>query len=172
MDSSMGINRKLQGCWTMLALLLCTGCGSRTLVDTPTDGTGAVIQSLGDVGFRLTRTHDNQEAAPYVLKVNGVVVGNDVTGLATRVVVKPGKVRLTLRCIFSGRVLDPKGAGAPAPFTANANGEGKISGVTGNQAFSLIELSDELSAGSTYGLQCAQAGPNRARAWLTQQTEK
>lgn len=151
-----------------MAVLLFTGCGHRTLADAPSDGTRVVIQSVGDVGVRLTRTYSNQEAAPYILKVNGVVVGNDLTGLATHVVTKPGKVQLSIRCLLPGSAIDQAPRDAPAPFSRNPNGEGKVSGVS-NQAFSLIELTDDVAAGSTYDLQCAAIGANRARAWLTVQ---
>lgn len=155
----------------MLATLLCMGCGHRTLADAPSDGTRVLIESVGDVGVRLTRTYSNQEAAPYILKVNGVVVGNDLTGLATHVVTKPGKVQLSIRCLLPGSAIDQAPRDAPAPFSRSANGEGKISGVS-RQAFSLIELTDDVSAGSTYDLQCASIGANRARAWLTVQERK
>ncbi|MDM0032055.1 hypothetical protein QTI33_07855 [Variovorax sp. J22P271] len=154
----------------MLAVLLLAGCGHRTLSDAPSDGTRVIIQSVGDVGVRLTRTDSNREAAPYILKVNGAVIGNDLTGLATHVVTKPGKVQLSIRCLLPGSAIDQAPHNAPAPFSRSPNGEGKISGVS-RQAFSLIELTDELAAGSSYDLRCAAIGANRARAWLTVKKE-
>ncbi|MDQ8035162.1 MAG: hypothetical protein REJ50_24410, partial [Bordetella sp.] len=80
---------------TVAALpVLSVACGHRQLADAPHDGSAAIIESVGDIGFRIDRTVANQGPAPYVLKVNDVLVGNDLSGLATRVVVKPGKVKL------------------------------------------------------------------------------
>jgi hypothetical protein len=140
------------------ALVALTGCAGtkQAFEGTRPDSEIAVIESVGDVGFRIDRTIHNMKPSAYVEKVNGLRVGDDNWGFPTVTKALPGLTGLDIYCSLPYGSADPS-----APV--ERRGVGMYGTVS---TFARIPLDIELKAGKRYELKCATVPGYRARAWL------
>jgi hypothetical protein len=115
------------------------------------DAEVALIESVGDTGFRIDPTTNNRRPTAYVKKVNGFEVGNAMYGFPLRTKVLPGQVQLELHCMLPNSAGDPR----TAPV-----------GLGALHTYSALTMTADLKPGKRYELKCEEAPGYRARFWL------
>jgi hypothetical protein len=116
----------------------------------------AIVESVGDVGFRIDRTIHNLKATAYVMSVNGFQVGTEAYGFPITTKVLPGKADMWLYCVLPYGSADPR-----SPVERRGVGlYGTIS------TYAKHQLTVDLAAGKRYELRCEPAPGYRARFWL------
>jgi hypothetical protein len=144
---------------TIFSFVLLAGCAAsvkQVYEGSRADREISIIESVGDVGFRIDRTIHNMKPSAYVEKINGMEMGSATYGFPTTVKALPGRTNLEVYCALPYGSADPK-----APMERQGYGlYGTVS------TFAKIRMDAELKAGKRYELKCESVAGYRARAWL------
>lgn len=147
--------------WAIAALVigLLGGCAptvKQTYEGTLAQSEIAIVESVGDVGFRIDRTTNNVRPAAYLERINGIQIYIKSIGYPLITKVLPGPATLEIYCTLPNGSADPN-----APVERSGYGP-----IVTQFTYARLTITANLRAGGRYHLKCESVPGYRARAWL------